>query len=55
MSVDVLKWSVVLVGVLIDQYLSPLDGVLGVWELGSPVLLVLKSLGNTIVQPGGVR
>lgn len=54
MSVDVLKWRVVLVGVLVDQNLSPLDGVLGVWELGSPLLLVLKSTGGSIVPPLGV-
>jgi hypothetical protein len=54
MSVDVLKWSVVLVGVLIDQNLSPLDGVLGVWELGTPILLVLESSSGAIIPPLGV-
>jgi hypothetical protein len=54
MSVDVLKWSVVLVGVLIDQNLSPLDGVLGVWELGTPILLVLESSSGAIIPPLGM-
>jgi len=54
MSVDILKWSVILVGVRIDQNLSPLDGVLGVWELRSPLLLVLKSSSGAIVPPLGV-
>lgn len=55
MSVDVLKRSVVLVGVLIDQNFGPLGGVLGVWELGTPLLNVLESLGGAIIPPGGVR
>ena len=50
-SVDVFKWSVILVGVLIDQNFGPLDGVLDVWELGSPFLLVLESHGDAIIPP----
>jgi hypothetical protein len=34
--------------------LSPLDGVINVWVVGSPVSMVLKGLGNTIIQPGNV-
>lgn len=54
MSVDVGKRRCVLVGVLIDQNIGPLDSVLSVWELGAPFLLVLEGLGDTIIPPSGV-
>jgi len=53
-SVDVGKRRWVLVGVLIDQNIGPLDSVLSVWELGAPLLLVLESLGDAIIPPSGV-
>ena len=54
MRVDVFKRRFVLVGVLIDQNIGPLEGVLSVWELGAPILLVLESLGDAIVPPSGM-
>jgi len=53
-SVDVLERRDVLEGVLVNEDFGPLDGVLSVWELGTPVLLVLNGLGLAIIPPLGV-
>lgn len=54
LSVDVLERSVITSGVRVDVDLSPLGGVLNVWEVRSPCGVVLKGLGHTIIQPVGV-
>ena len=51
MGVDVLEWSPVLMGVVVHVDLGPLDGVAHIWEVGSPIGMVLDGLGNTVVEP----
>ena len=54
MSVDVLERRDILEGVLVNEDFGPFGGVLSVWELGTPALLVLNGLGLAIIPPLGV-
>jgi hypothetical protein len=36
LSIDVFKWSLVLMGMEVKEYFSPLDGMLNIREFGTP-------------------
>jgi len=55
LGVDVFERSNVLVSVLVHVDFSPLVCAGNVWEVGSPVGVVLEGLGHTIIQPVSVR
>jgi len=55
LSVDVVEWTGILIGMRVHVDLGPLGGVIDIWEVGSPVGHVLDGLGNTIIMPGSVR